>query len=46
MTKPGMKFLIVAVLAGLMLTGCGRRGAPSPPGPASQVSYPHTYPAE
>jgi predicted small lipoprotein YifL len=41
-----MKLLIVAVLAGLMLAGCGRKGAPSPPGPASDVSYPHVYPAE
>jgi predicted small lipoprotein YifL len=47
MTKPGMtKILVIAVLAGVMLAGCGRRGAPSPPGPASDVSYPHTYPAE
>jgi predicted small lipoprotein YifL len=42
----GMKLMIVAILAGLMLTGCGRKGAPSPPGPASEVSYPHIYPAE
>jgi predicted small lipoprotein YifL len=41
-----MKLMIVAILAGLMLTGCGRKGAPSPPGPASEVSYPHIYPAE
>jgi len=41
-----MKLMIVAILAGLMLTGCGRKGAPSPPGPASEVSYPHVYPAE
>ncbi len=41
-----MKFLVLALLAGLMLTGCGRKGAPSPPGPAADVSYPHTYPQE
>jgi predicted small lipoprotein YifL len=41
-----MKLLIVAILAGLVLTGCGRKGAPSPPGPASDVIYPHIYPSE
>jgi predicted small lipoprotein YifL len=41
-----MRLVVFAILAGMMLTGCGRKGAPSPPGPASEVSYPHTYPAE
>jgi predicted small lipoprotein YifL len=41
-----MKRVIVVILAGLMLAGCGRKGAPSPPGPASAVIYPHFYPAE
>ncbi len=30
----------------LALAGCGRRGAPTPPGPASAITYPQTYPAE
>jgi len=41
-----MKMVIVAMLAALMLAGCGRKGAPSPPGPASAVIYPHIYPSE
>ena len=41
-----MKLVIIAILAGLVLTGCGRKGAPSPPGPASDVIYPHIYPSE
>jgi predicted small lipoprotein YifL len=36
-------FIIAVMLA---LAGCGRRGAPTPPGPASAVTYPHVYPAE
>jgi len=46
MKMPGTRILVLALLAGLMLTGCGRKGAPSPPGPASDVIYPHTYPTE
>jgi predicted small lipoprotein YifL len=41
-----MRFFVLAVLAALSLAGCGKRGAPSPPGPASAVTYPHVYPAE
>ncbi len=33
--------LIVATL----LTGCGKKGGPDAPGPASEVSYPRTYPS-
>jgi predicted small lipoprotein YifL len=40
-----MKPLILALLAVLTLAGCGRRGAPTPPGPASAVIFPHVYPA-
>lgn len=46
MNAPGVRIVVLAVLAGLVLAGCGRKGAPSPPGPASQISYPHSYPAE
>jgi len=39
-----MRFLVILMTA-LALAGCGRRGAPSPPGPASDIVYPHVYPA-
>jgi len=37
---------LLAMLCVLALTGCGRRGAPVPPGPAADIIYPHTYPAQ
>ncbi len=40
-----MKILFFMVIA-LALAGCGRKGAPMPPGPDSAVTYPHVYPAE
>jgi predicted small lipoprotein YifL len=36
--------LVVSVLALGMLTACGKKGPPSPPGPADQVTWPRTYP--
>jgi predicted small lipoprotein YifL len=41
-----MKFILLAALLALTLAGCGRRGAPTPPGPASAITYPHNYPSE
>ena len=41
-----MKAALLTLAIALALAGCGRRGAPSPPGPASDVTYPHVYPAE
>jgi predicted small lipoprotein YifL len=41
-----MKYSILALLTALALSGCGRAGAPSPPGPANQVTYPHGYPVD
>jgi predicted small lipoprotein YifL len=41
-----MKTLLLALALCCCLTACGRRGSPSPPGPAYDVTYPHTYPAE
>lgn len=29
----------------LALSGCGKKGAPAPYGPPSEVTYPRTYPA-
>lgn len=45
--RRGVRFPLLALiplLAALALAGCGRAGAPSPPGPASQITYPHSYP--
>jgi predicted small lipoprotein YifL len=41
-----MRFVVLALLAALALTACGRRGAPSPPGPAADITYPHDYPSQ
>ena len=38
-------WLGVALLAGVMLAGCGKKGSPVPPGPQSEVIYPKTYPS-
>jgi len=40
-----MKMLLLSIMLTLALAGCGRRGAPLPPGPAADVIYPHVYPA-
>lgn len=36
--------LLLGALAG-GLAACGKKGAPSAPGPASHITYPRTYPA-
>jgi predicted small lipoprotein YifL len=40
-----MKTWLIVLAACLAVSGCGRRGAPSPPGPAADIIYPHVYPA-
>lgn len=42
-----MKIMFLAVFAAALLglAACGKRGSPSPPGPADQIIYPRTYPA-
>jgi hypothetical protein len=40
-----MRLLLLALACALCLAGCGRHGAPSPPGPGSAIIYPSTYPA-
>ena len=35
--------LLLALTLGL--AGCGKKGAPQPPGPPADVSYPRAYPA-
>jgi predicted small lipoprotein YifL len=36
--------LAVVLLATALLAGCGKKGAPEPPGPADQITWPRTYP--
>ncbi len=40
--KPAL--LAAALLAVLALAGCGKKGPPSQPGPASQITWPRSYP--
>ena len=37
--------LMAALLALGLLAGCGKKGAPTAPGPASEVTYPRVYPS-
>jgi predicted small lipoprotein YifL len=34
----------MALLATLTLVSCGKKGPPSPPGPANEITWPRTYP--
>jgi predicted small lipoprotein YifL len=40
-----MRLLAVALGLALALTACGKKGPPSPPGPADQITWPRSYPA-
>jgi predicted small lipoprotein YifL len=40
-----MKTCLITLAVCLALAACGRRGAPTPPGPAADIIYPHAYPA-
>lgn len=41
-----MRRAVLCLLAALPLClgACGKRGAPSPPGPRDQITYPRVYP--
>jgi predicted small lipoprotein YifL len=41
--RPGAVLLAVLLLAGA-LAGCGKKGAPDPPGPPDKITYPRVYP--
>lgn len=36
--------LLTVFLSPIFLAGCGIRGNPQPPGPAKDITYPHSYP--
>ena len=36
---------LLLVLALVLLAACGKKGSPSPPGPAAEVAYPRAYPS-
>ena len=44
---PAGTAISTAILFSLLaLTACGKRGSPTPPGPADQITYPRIYPTE
>lgn len=42
--RPEVK-LAAALLALALLAACGKKGSPSQPGPANEISYPRAYPS-
>jgi hypothetical protein len=38
--------LLLALVAAVLLVGCGKRGDPAPPGPDEAVTFPRTYPRD
>ena len=41
----GVRAALLLALAACLLGACGKRGAPSPPGPPADIIYPRVYPA-
>ena len=39
------KKILPFLLLALILSACGRKGPPNPPGPPDQITYPRAYPA-
>ncbi len=37
--------LLLALAMGLLLSACGKKGAPEPPGPPDKITYPKGYPS-
>ncbi|MCQ9154535.1 hypothetical protein [Acidomonas methanolica] len=44
--RAAFSLTLTLTLAGLSLAGCGKKGAPHAPGPASAITYPRVYPSE
>ena len=38
-------YAALAVALAVALAACGKKGAPSAPGPANEITYPRTYPS-
>ena len=36
---------VLVLIALVLLAGCGKKGAPSAPGPAAEITYPRSYPS-
>jgi len=36
---------VALLIAVVLLASCGKKGSPSPPGPANEVAFPRTYPS-
>lgn len=46
-TLPGIKtscFVLCLMVTLLALQACGKKGAPNPPGPQNEITYPRLYP--
>ena len=37
--------VLILVLMVVVLAGCGKKGAPSAPGPTEEITYPRVYPS-
>ncbi|WP_168189170.1 lipoprotein [Oecophyllibacter saccharovorans] len=37
---------MMLLASALFLSACGREGPPQAPGPADQITYPHSYPSD
>lgn len=37
--------LVALLVVAVLLSACGRKGWPQPPGPPDQITYPRTYPS-
>jgi predicted small lipoprotein YifL len=36
--------VLLAMVVALALSGCGKKGPPSPPGPPDKITWPRSYP--
>jgi predicted small lipoprotein YifL len=41
-----MTRVLIALALAACVSACGKKGDPSPPGPADQVTYPKIYPTK